>query len=190
MGASASSTSASSGWTDSWIQCQEKVIHIDCCSMDRKLEEQHLRSSSRRSPDSKSSTPGSRQNGTGNEKRDSLSSIYGGMNAALRGTKSAPAWLKDPPPMQGWTVEDQRVLLSKLEELPNARKGGDHLKIVLDRTHKEIPHKSIDEIAECFKYIERTQIAFFGPNEKNSESVKNSSSSMRRPSGFSRRKSQ
>jgi hypothetical protein len=99
------------------------------------------------------------------ERRNSLSRSPG-----LPDTKdnkiSNLAWRQDPHPPKGWTQRDQRVLLSELEQNPFAKRNPEHLKRLFERTHLAIPHKTIAEIETCFKHIERTRIAYFGPITK------------------------
>ena len=77
-----------------------------------------------------------------------------------------PVWMQDPEPMTGWTQEDHKKLLSQIEEHRNARNHPQNLKNVLEKTHRAIPHKSLEEIELCFQHIQSKRIAFFGSSGK------------------------
>jgi hypothetical protein len=86
--------------------------------------------------------------------------------ASAASPKSTPVWKQDPPPMLGWTSKEQKIVLAELEDNPLARKNPDHLQHLIEKTHRLLPHKSIDEIEKCFHYVDNKRIAFFGSSEK------------------------
>lgn len=102
------------------------------------------------------------------KKRSQKSSAGGGESVSP--TLDSDASTRDPPPMLGWTQKEQRALISELDKHPQARKHPDHLRVLFERTHRVIPNKSLEEIEECYKYVERSKIAFFG--SKDSKALK------------------
>ena len=99
------------------------------------------------------------------EKKNSLSPATSSDNITL------PVWMQDPPPMTGWTSHDQRFVLTEFEERPHARKSLDSRQNSFARIHRAIPHKSMEDIEECFEYVERKRIAFFG--SKSTKAIEN-----------------
>ena len=71
-----------------------------------------------------------------------------------------PGWIRDPPTMQGWTHHDQNVLLSELDSSPEARNDSAELDKVLQRTHRALPHKSLQEIEELYRHVESCRTTY------------------------------
>jgi hypothetical protein len=79
-------------------------------------------------------------------------------------------WAQDHAPLKGWTRDDQRVILSVLEQYPSSQRHQDYLKYLFIRIHRALPHKSLADIGQCYQYIERQRIASSGL--KNNASVR------------------
>jgi hypothetical protein len=79
-----------------------------------------------------------------------------------------PAWLRDPEPLPDWTPQQQRVLISQLDENPLSRNHSEHLKRTFEKTHRLIPEKSIEEIDICYKHLQLKRIAYFGAQNRQS----------------------
>ena len=100
---------------------------------------------------------------------------------------AVPSWEKEPDPLDGWTLEDQRLLIAADKELrknrlamldlglPEEKVLWEHLRQIARR----VPGKSVVECCRCFKYIERTRIAYFG-RQSSSFSADDSCHSARR----------
>jgi hypothetical protein len=76
-----------------------------------------------------------------------------------------PTWLRDPEPLPDWTPEQQRVFISQLDENPLSRKHHGHLKRAMEKTHRLLPEKSIDEIERCYRHLQHKRIAYFGKED-------------------------
>ncbi len=81
---------------------------------------------------------------------------------------SIPVWRRDPEPLPDWTPEQQRVFMNQLDENPLYRKNSEHLKRAIEKTHRLIPEKTIEEIELCFKHLQMKRIGYFGPEESRS----------------------
>ena len=79
---------------------------------------------------------------------------------------AAPVWLRDPEPLSTWTVEQQRVFITQLDDHPWSRNHSHHLQKAIEKTHRLIPEKSIREIEECYKHLQAKRIAYFGPTTR------------------------
>ena len=86
-------------------------------------------------------------------------------------SNSIPPRSLEPSPMTGWTHEEQRFLLFALDEFPHARKHPDQLHRCFVKTHRAIPHKSMEEIRNCYEFIERNRIAIFSKTGHSSRTV-------------------
>ncbi len=82
------------------------------------------------------------------------------------GSSSVPVWMQDPEPMSSWTVQQQRIFISQLNEHPQSRKHPDHLRIAIEKTHRLMPDKTIQEIEECYKHLQVKRIAYYGPVDR------------------------
>jgi hypothetical protein len=78
---------------------------------------------------------------------------------------SIPVWLRDPEPMTNWTVQQQKLFITQLNETPYSRKHSDHLQKAIEKTHRLMPEKTIQEIEECYKHLQVKRIAYFGPTD-------------------------
>ena len=76
-----------------------------------------------------------------------------------------PAWLRDPEPLPYWTPQQQRVLINQLDENPSSRKHPEHLRRAIEKTHRQIPEKSIEEIEQCYHHLQLKRIAYFGKED-------------------------
>ena len=81
---------------------------------------------------------------------------------------SVPRWLRDPEPLPDWTLQQQKVLIAQLDDTPLSRKHQEHLRRAMEKTHRLIPEKSIEEIERCYKHLQLKRIAYFGPDKANS----------------------
>ncbi len=58
--------------------------------------------------------------------------------------------------------------MNQLDENPLSRKNAEHLKRTIEKTHRLIPDKSIEEIEQCYKHLQLKRIAYFGPDKADS----------------------
>ena len=77
---------------------------------------------------------------------------------------------REPNPVAGWTLEDQRLLIAADKALqrdrlqllesgvPEDRVMWNHLRQIARR----VPGKSAEECGRCLKHVEKTRIAYFG----------------------------
>ena len=72
-----------------------------------------------------------------------------------------------PPPLDGWTVQEQQILIQEIDSQPHSRKSHGYLERIFVRTHRLLPGKSINEIETCYAHIQSKQIAYF--SVKNTE---------------------
>ena len=72
-----------------------------------------------------------------------------------------------PPPLDGWTVQEQQILIQEIASHPHSRKSHGYLERIFARTHRLLPAKSINEIETCYAHIQSKQIAYF--SVKNTE---------------------
>jgi hypothetical protein len=75
-------------------------------------------------------------------------------------------WLKMPTPMPGWTLSQQVTVIEELRYNPTARKSKKSLRNVFESIHRAIPDKSLQEIEDCYQYLQRNRIAYFGSTKK------------------------
>jgi hypothetical protein len=75
-----------------------------------------------------------------------------------------PNWERDPEPLAGWTLQEQRVLITELNERPIARLDADALQTMCLSVQRTLPHKSLAEIQACYRHLEVMRIAFFWPS--------------------------
>ena len=76
-----------------------------------------------------------------------------------------PAWRRDPEPLPDWTLEQQRVFMNQLDENPLARRNDEHLKRAMEKTHRLIPEKTIEDIELCYRHLQLKRIAYFGTED-------------------------
>ena len=133
------------------VQRKESAPHRGNASPSRRWSNGLQNENPQRRPSSSSISP---------ERKDSQSRLH-----SLPTMDSSAASSKDPPPMEGWRGQDQRILLSELEAHPIAWKHPDHLRVLFERTHRLIPHKSLEDIEKCYKYLETKRIAFFSSKD-------------------------
>jgi hypothetical protein len=83
------------------------------------------------------------------------------------GERDLSTWKKDPVPLEGWSVEEQRALIEAMNNIPrDLRKRSDHRYTIfasLVRPHKPLEGRKISECEECYDHIQAKRIAFFGP---------------------------
>ena len=72
-----------------------------------------------------------------------------------------------PKPLDGWTVQEQQILIQEIDSQPHSRKSHGYLERIFVRTHRLLPGKSINEIETCYAHIQSKQIAYF--SVKNTE---------------------
>ncbi len=81
--------------------------------------------------------------------------------------RSVPSWEKDPTPLEGWSVEEQRALLNAINLSPGEfRKGPDHRQIVfsrLIRPSRPLEGRKISDCEECYAHIQANRVVYFGP---------------------------
>jgi hypothetical protein len=92
---------------------------------------------------------------------DSTTSVTSDMN--VRGILT---WEREPEPLTNWTVQEQRVLLAELKEHPQARTQSELLQTLFIKVQRTLPHKSMADIQECYRYLEVMRIAYFGSNTR------------------------
>ena len=108
----------------------------------------------------------------------------------VMGRQVVPSWEKEPDPIPGWTLEEQRLLIAASKALQNDRI------LMIERGYSEemahweylrqiarrVPGKTAEECNGCLKHVERVRIAYFGtPSQKTNSAcaVSRSSSPLR-----------
>ena len=76
-----------------------------------------------------------------------------------------------PPPLDGWTVQEQQILIQEIDSQPHSRKSHGYLERIFARTHRLLPAKSINEIETCYAHIQSKQIAYFGVKDTEGRQV-------------------
>ena len=61
--------------------------------------------------------------------------------------------------------------MNLLDENPFSRRNSEHLKRTIEKTHRLIPEKSIEEIQQCYKYLQLKRIAYFGPEREQTRQI-------------------
>jgi hypothetical protein len=75
---------------------------------------------------------------------------------------TVPVWKKEPEPLQNWTVEEQKVVLSEMKRIPQVRKYPEQLQIVFEKSLRKLPNKSLRDIQVCYEHLKISRIAYFG----------------------------
>ena len=91
---------------------------------------------------------------------------------SLDGMRFHVCLLKNAPePMEGWTAEEQDVLIQEINSHPHSKKSHGYLDRIFVRTHKMLPKKSINEIEQCYSHLQSKQIAYFGVKDEQGRQV-------------------
>jgi hypothetical protein len=81
--------------------------------------------------------------------------------------RPVPSWEKDPTPLEGWSVEQQRALINAINLSPGEfRKGPDHrqnLFVNLIRPRKPLEGRKLSDCEECYAHIQANRVVYFGP---------------------------
>ena len=91
---------------------------------------------------------------------------------SLDGMRFHVCLLKNAPePMEGWTAEEQDVLIQEINSHPHSKKSHGYLDRIFVRTHKMLPKKSINEIEQCYSHLQSKQIAYFGVKDEQGRQI-------------------
>jgi hypothetical protein len=64
-----------------------------------------------------------------------------------------------PVPLSCWTIQEQQVLIDSLNLHPQARENDSYRQKLMKRIRKDLPSKSLDEIRECYRYLQDVRVA-------------------------------
>jgi hypothetical protein len=64
-----------------------------------------------------------------------------------------------PAPLASWTIQEQQVLIDSLNLHPQARENESYRQKLMQRIRNELPSKSLDEIRECYAYLQAVRVA-------------------------------
>ncbi len=78
--------------------------------------------------------------------------------------RKIPVWEQDPVPLKGWSETDQKlfIIASKEEKLKSSLEFS-ILRRKLEKISRQFPGKSINDCERCFRHVESSRIAYFGP---------------------------
>ena len=89
-----------------------------------------------------------------------------------------------PEPFPGWTVHEQKVLMDQIDANQHSKKHHKHLEMLFEKTHRQLPGKSLKEIEACYNHVRSKQIAYFGIKGKQSTLSGNSMGSIDQSASF------
>jgi hypothetical protein len=75
---------------------------------------------------------------------------------------SSSSWIEVPPPLKGWTQEEQQIFMDILHEFPKAGRNPTHLELALVKAKKKLPVKTAADCHQCFKHLQASRVAYFG----------------------------
>ena len=80
-----------------------------------------------------------------------------------------PSWEKDPPPLEGWSADEQHAFINELSKSPrDLRHRFEHRQLVytkLLRSDALLEGRTLSECEECYEHIQANRIAYFGPTQ-------------------------
>jgi hypothetical protein len=77
----------------------------------------------------------------------------------------------DPDPFDGWTKDEQDVLIKVLQENPNIRRDPVLRDRLLSRVKRfQLPRKTVAECEVCLRHVEKNRIAYFKVNKPSNKS--------------------
>ena len=75
-----------------------------------------------------------------------------------------PSWQQQPAPLEGWTAQEQQVLIDELEANPQALRHHAHRERVFEKIHR-LTGKTLKQIEQCYHHIQAKRIAYFGKSD-------------------------
>ncbi len=88
-------------------------------------------------------------------------------NDAQPPERKIPSWEQDPAPLQGWSKTDQRLFIIAVKEAKlKSSMEASRLRRKLDRISVKFPGKSLGDCEKCFRHVEKSRIAYFGPKDE------------------------
>jgi hypothetical protein len=150
----------------------EKCVPAVCCSVKKEeIEQQKIEykvTSTKKPPRDKA------------DKHEALNMckiiLTGPGKQASHSNPQVPSWAREPDPIPGWTLEEQRALISATKELQKERQRiqeyypteeqaqWEYLRLIARR----VPGKSADDCKQCLKHFQKEHIAFFGSPSRTS----------------------
>jgi hypothetical protein len=68
---------------------------------------------------------------------------------------------KDPEPIQGWTIDEQQILIKELRKNPKAPRSAKSMKDIYSAVQNSMPEKSRHEIEDCYRHLQMNRIVYF-----------------------------
>ncbi len=80
--------------------------------------------------------------------------------------RKVPVWEQDPAPLPGWSQTDQRlfIIAAKEAKLKTSQEAS-RLRRKLEKISRNFPGKSVIDCERCFRHVEASRIAYFGPSD-------------------------
>ena len=72
-------------------------------------------------------------------------------------------------PLEGWTVQEQKVVTDQIQSNHLSRKHPRYLDMLFERIHKLLPEKSLKEIEACHSHVRSQQVAYFSVKDLTSK---------------------
>jgi hypothetical protein len=71
------------------------------------------------------------------------------------------SWIQAPDPLQGWTAEEQQVVIGIMKDHPKADRDSAQLELVVVKGMRSLK-KTEAQIVQCFQHIRQHHVAYFG----------------------------
>ncbi len=120
-----------------------------------------------------------------NRRQTSYDEILAELNGQDRQAKKKTSWEKDPPPMDGWTTDEQQTLINELSKSPrDSRRYPEHREMVftnLIRPNKPLEGRKVSECEQCYEHVQANRIVYFGPIQHHRTRQRDDSPAAARP---------